>query len=134
MIAVHTRGVVTSENNNIYKNKKAGHQVKNLGRLCATLPLLPSPCFSGCLTACATLPLPPPFFSACLTAVCEPWRRVATKDVCRMNVLGIWLYEGATGVIKGCNLTFNTKSPLKLEKDAGRVEVAKDNKLRDKDA
>ena len=117
MIAVHTRGVVTSENNNIYKNKKAGHQVKNLGRLCATRPLLPSPCFSGCLTA-----------------VCEPWRRVATKDVCRMNVLGIWLYEGATGVIKGCNLTFNTKSPLKLEKDAGRVEVAKDNKLRDKDA
>ena len=117
VIAVHTRGVVTSENNNIYKNKKAGHQVKNLGRLCATLPLLPSPCFSGCLTA-----------------VCEPRRRVATKDVCRMNVLGIWLYEGATGVIKGCNLTFNTKSPLKLEKDAGRVEVAKDNKLRDKDA
>ena len=42
MIAVHTRGVVTSENNNIYKNKKAGYQVKNLGRLCATLPLLPS--------------------------------------------------------------------------------------------
>ena len=92
VIAVHTRGVVTSENNNVY-------------------PLL-----------------------RCLTAVCEPRRRVATKDVCRMNVLGIWLYEGATGVIKGCNLTFNTKSPLKLEKDAGRVEVAKDNKLRDKDA
>ena len=42
VIAVHTRGVVTSENNNIYKNKKAGYQVKNLGRLCATLPLLSS--------------------------------------------------------------------------------------------
>ena len=42
VIAVHTRGVVTSENNNVYKNKKAGYQVKNLGRLCATLPLVPS--------------------------------------------------------------------------------------------
>jgi hypothetical protein len=39
-------------------------------------------------------------------------------------------YEGATGCIKSCDLRFNSKSAIKLEKDAGQVQIAKDNQLK----
>lgn len=39
-------------------------------------------------------------------------------------------YEGATGCIKSCDLRINSKGAIKLEKDAGQVQIAKDNQLK----
>jgi hypothetical protein len=33
-------------------------------------------------------------------------------------------------MVKSCDLRFNSKGAIKLEKDAGQVQIAKDNQLK----
>ena len=42
----------------------------------------------------------------------------------------VYRYEGASGMVKSCDLRFNSKGAIKLEKDAGQVQIAKDNQLK----